>query len=319
MARPSFDPLGGKVLGLGEFHVATRLQLGSELRPVKDALDWFIDKFGTDPLRNAVDILIVTYILYRLFMLIRGSRAWRIVLGIVGFILLLFVSGKLELTALNWLLDKATILGPVALVILFLPELRQAIEGLGRLRLGKIQLSPKFSNTIIKTEARTIEELVAAVTELSTESTGALIVVERGAPLDDIANNGVVVNARVSAPLLGSIFYEGNPLHDGAVIVRGDMIVSAACRLPLSDSNRLSQNVHMRHRAGLGVTEQLDCIAIIVSEERATISYAKEGRLRKLANSHELRDFLNRELRGEDLEGANDRARRRMIRRGESA
>lgn len=285
---------------------------------MKEALDQFVELFGSDPVRNAVDIFIVTYILYRLFMLVRGSRAWRIVLGIVGFVLLLFVSGKLQLNALNWLLDKATILGPVALVILFLPELRQAIEGLGRLRLGKIQITPRFNTQGLKTEARTVEELVAAVSELASERTGALIVIERGAPLDEIAGNGVVVNARVSAPLLGSVFYEGNPLHDGAAVVRGDLIVAAACRLPLSDSNRLSQNVHMRHRAGLGVTEQLDCIAIIVSEERGTISYAKDGRLRKLANSHELRDFLNRELRGEDLEGANDRTRRRMIRRGET-
>jgi len=286
---------------------------------LKEAFDQFIDLFKADPLRNAVDILIVTYILYRLFMLIRGSRAWRIVLGIVGFVLLLFVSGKLKLNALNWLLDKATILGPVALVILFLPELRQAIEGLGRLRFGKIQITPKFTSTVSKTELRTVEELVAAVSELASESTGALIVLERGAPLDDIANNGVVVNARVSAPLLGSIFYEGNPLHDGAVIIRGDMIVSAACRLPLSDSTRLSQNIHMRHRAGLGVTEQLDCLSLIVSEERGTISYAKEGRLRKLANAHELRDFLNTELRGEGSNAAVDKTRRRMIRRGETA
>lgn len=285
---------------------------------MKEFFKEFIEQFSSDPFRNAVDILIVTYILYRLFMLIRGSRAWRIVLGIAGFVLLLFVSGKLELIALNWLLDKATILGPVALVILFLPELRQAIEGLGRLRFGKLELAPKFHTSVLKTEARTVEELVAAVAELATESTGALIVLERGAPLDEIAANGVIVNAKVSAPLIGSMFYEGNPLHDGAVIIRGDLIVSAACRLPLSDSNRLSQNVHMRHRAGLGVTEQLDCIAIIVSEERGTISYAKEGRLRKLANANELRDFLNRELRGEDLEGATDKPRRRLIRRGES-
>lgn len=286
---------------------------------MKDAFDQFIVQFTSDPLRNAFDILIVTYILYRLFMLIRGSRAWRIVLGIVGFVLLLFVSGKLELIALNWLLDKATILGPVALVILFLPELRQAIEGLGRLRLGKIQIAPRFSTSALKTEARTIEELVAAVSELASESTGALIVIERGAPLDEIANNGVVVNARVSAPLLGSIFYEGNPLHDGAVVIRGDLIIAAACRLPLSDSNRLSQNVHMRHRAGLGVTELLDCLAIIVSEERATISYAKEGRLRKLGNAGELRDFLNHELRGDDQENVAERTKRRIMRRGESA
>ena len=286
---------------------------------MRDALNQFIDLFKADPFRNAVDILIVTYILYRLFMLVRGSRAWRIVLGIVGFVLLLFVSGKLELNALNWLLDKATILGPVALVILFLPELRQAIEGLGRLKLGKIQLSPRFATSSLKTEARTIEEMVAAVSELATESTGALIVIERGAPLDEIAGNGVVVNARVSAPLIGSIFYEGNPLHDGAVVVRGDTLVAAACRLPLSDSNRLSQNVHMRHRAGLGVTEQLDCIAVIVSEERGTISYAKEGRLRRLNSANELRDFLNQELRAEEQESAVDRTKKRLLRREESA
>ena len=98
-----------------------------------------------------------------------------------------------------------------------------------------------------------------------------------------------------------------------------DTIIAAACRLPLSDSNRLSQNVHMRHRAGLGVTEQLDCVALIVSEERGTISYAKEGRLRKLMNAHELRDFLNRELRGDDPGNALDRTRRRRIRQGRSA
>lgn len=279
-----------------------------------------VDALRKDPLRNAVDILIVTYVLYRLFMLVRGSRAQRIVLGIAIFVLILAVSNMLGLKTLGWLLDKATILGPVALVILFLPELRQAIEGFGRLRVGKLQLQfiPKFG-AAAPTEAHTIEQIVAAVAELAAESTGALIVIERGAPLEEIAANGVVVNARVSAPLLGSIFYEGNPLHDGAVIIRGDTIVSAACRLPLSDSNRLSQNVHMRHRAGVGVTEQLDCISIIVSEERGSISYAKEGRLRKLTNHHELRDFLNRELRGDDMTPSQERTRRRPLRRGKSA
>lgn len=271
-----------------------------------------------DPLRNAVDILIVTYVLYRLFMLVRGTRAWRIVLGIAIFVLVLALSNMAGLKTLGWLLDKATILGPVALVILFLPELRQAIEGFGRLRVGKLQFVPKFGPGV-STEAQTIEQIVAAVAELAAESTGALIVIERGAPLEEIASNGVIVNARVSAPLLGSIFYEGNPLHDGAVIIRGDTIVSAACRLPLSDSNRLSQNVHMRHRAGVGVTEALDCISVIVSEERGSISYAKEGRLRKLGNHHELRDLLNRELRGDEMAPHSERAKRRLSRRGKTA
>lgn len=283
-----------------------------------DHFDFLVQALKEDPFRNAVDIIVVTYVLYRLFMLVRGTRAVRIVLGIATFVLVLALSNMVGLKTLGWLLDKATILGPVALVILFLPELRQAIEGFGRLRVGKLQFMPKFGAGV-STEAQTIEQIVAAIAELAAESTGALIVIERGAPLEEIANNGVIVNARVSAPLLGSIFYEGNPLHDGAVIIRGDTIVSAACRLPLSDSNRLSQNVHMRHRAGVGVTEALDCISIIVSEERGSISYAKEGRLRKLTNHHELRDFLNRELRGDDMAATHERSKRRLSRRGKTA
>ena len=111
--------------------------------------------------------------------------------------------------------------------------------------------------------------------------------------------NGVLLNARVSAPLLVSIFYERNPLHDGAVIIRRDTLLAAACRLPLSESSRLDQNVHMRHRAAVGVTETTDCLTIVVSEERGTISVATEGRLRRLSSHLDLRDILNRELRNE--------------------
>jgi diadenylate cyclase len=243
---------------------------------------------------DVVDVLVVAYLLYRLLMLVRGSRAWRIVLGIVTFVFVLALSKYLQLHTLNWLMDKATILGPVALVILFLPELRQAIEGFGKLGFWPQKLG--LNDT--QFEAHTVEEIVAAVAELAAQSVGALIVIERGAPLDEIVANGVLVQARVSAPLIGSIFYEGNPLHDGAVVVRGDRIEAAACRLPLSESVRLDQNVHMRHRAAVGVTEMLDCISIVVSEERGTISIAADGRLRRLATHLELRDFLNRELRG---------------------
>jgi diadenylate cyclase len=148
---------------------------------------------------------------------------------------------------------------------------------------------------------RTIEEIVAAVTELAAGSVGALIVVERANRLDEIAANGVPLNADVRAPLLVSIFYEGNPLHDGAVIIRKEKILSAASRLPLSESSRLAQNVHMRHRAAVGITEVSDALAIIVSEERGTISYALEGNLRRLSSHLELRDILNKEVRGEEV------------------
>lgn len=243
---------------------------------------------------NVLDVLLVAYLIYRLLLLVRGTRAWRILLGVIAFLFVLFLSDRLQLNTLHWILDKATILGPVALVILFLPELRQTIEGFGKITpLHALHVGPIED----RAEARTVEELTAAVAELAAESVGALIVVEKAAPLDEIAANGVLLNANVSAPLLGSIFYENNPLHDGAVIVRGDQLLAAACRLPLSESSRLDQNVHMRHRAAVGVTEQLDCLAIVVSEERGTISIATEGRLRRLASHLELRDVLNGELR----------------------
>jgi diadenylate cyclase len=240
-----------------------------------------------------VDILIVTFLVYRLLLLARGTRTWRILLGIVLFVVLLFVSSQLRLNTLHWLLDKATLLAPVALVILLLPELRQALEGFGKVG-GQIQKLVTVEQTA---EARTVEEVVAASAEMSAQRIGALIVIERTAHLNEIVTSGVMINASVSSPLLVSIFYEGNPLHDGAVILRGDTIVAAACRLPLSETSRLSTDLHMRHRAAVGVSEAFDCIVVVVSEERGTISVVKEGRLRRLSNHVELREYLNKELR----------------------
>jgi diadenylate cyclase len=240
-----------------------------------------------------VDILLVAYLIYKLLTLTRGSRAWRILGGIVAFVLLLFISNWLQLKALHWILDKATLLAPVALVILLLPELRQALEGV-----GKLGFWPKrLAGLEIKTAERTVDAVVHAATELAAASVGALIVIEREAALEDIVSTGVRLDARVSAPLLGSIFFDQNPLHDGAAIIRHDVLVAAACRLPLSENPRLAQNLHMRHRAAVGVTENADAIAIVVSEERGQISVASEGSLRTVA-PQDLRDVLSKELRG---------------------
>jgi diadenylate cyclase len=173
-----------------------------------------------------------------------------------------------------------------------MPELRQLIEGMARVG---FLISGEET-----TEVRTIEEIVASVTELSAGRIGALIVIERKGNLEEIISTGVMLSARVSAPLLGSIFYEGNPLHDGAVVIRGDTLLCAAARLPLSESRRVDRAVHMRHRAALGVSEAFDCVAIVVSEERGTISYAIEGDLVKLNGPAELRDMLHREIRGQN-------------------
>lgn len=281
---------------------------------MRDALQYF-SFIKEIRIKDAVDIAFVTFLIYRLLVLVRGARAWRITLGVLGYLLFMLAGWIFKLNTLYWLLEKGAIAGPVALVILFLPELRQAIEGFGRFG-GLLQTPiglPHRPEEIL--QARTIEEIVAACSELASESVGALIVIERTNPLEDIVSNGVSLNADVSAPLLGSIFFENNPLHDGAVVIHKDKIAAAACRLPLSESSRLDPVVHMRHRAAVGVTEALDCIAVVISEERGTISVAFEGRLRRLANHLELREFLNRELRGEDGSARPLRARRPKARR----
>ncbi len=264
---------------------------------------------------HVADILLVAFLIYKLFMLVRGTRAWRILGGVVIFVIMLAASKALGLTTVHWLLDKGTVLAPVALVILLLPELRQAIEGFGKLGFWPQKLGVFETQT----EVRTIEEIVAAVAEMAAARVGALIVLERTANLDEVIANGVRLDAQVSNELLNSIFYEGNPLHDGAAIIRGDRVVAAACRLPLSESERLDNHVHMRHRAAVGVTEELDCVTVVVSEERGTISVAIDGRLRVLASHVELREVLNREVRGEQAAKPKNPKRGINLRRGEES
>jgi diadenylate cyclase len=283
---------------------------------LKDYLERFYRLFELrlDTVVYWLDIVVVALVIYRLFLLVRGPRAWRIVVGVIMFVLLLTFSRGFNIRGaqfleFHWILDKAAVLGPVALVILLLPELRQGLEGFGKLAVEAIP--QRLSRSESRTEVRTIEEIVAAVTELAAGSVGALIIIERSNELDEIAANGVLLNATVSAPLLVSIFFEGNPLHDGAVIIRKEKIISAASRLPLSESSRLAQNVHMRHRAAVGITEASDAVAIIVSEERGTISYAIEGNLRRLSSHLELREVLNLEVRAEEVK------RRRKLRERE--
>lgn len=247
-----------------------------------------------DIIGHVVDVLIVAYLIYKLLMLVRGTRAWRILIGVGVFLLVLQISEWLHLNTLHWILEKATILGPVALVILFLPELRQAIEGLTKI--GFLPQSFVEAGHIADMDRHSIEEIVAAVGEMAQDRVGALLVIETGGNLDEIANNGVILNAKISSSLLCSIFYGQNPLHDGAAIIRGDVVIAAASRLPLSESSRLDKTLHMRHRAAVGISEVSDILAIAVSEERGVISIAKQGRLTRLANTTELRERLVAEL-----------------------
>lgn len=241
-----------------------------------------------------IDVLLVAFVVYRLLKLVRGTRAWRVAFGVGVFAGAYFLSDSLEFRTLHWLLDKAALLGPVALAVIFLPELRQAIEGFGNIG----GLGEKLIGSSQTMGANTLEEVLAAVSEMAEQRTGALIVLERGNRLDDIAENGVPLSAEVTAALLVTIFQDGSPLHDGAVVIRSGKIVAAACRLPLSENPRLSPQMHMRHRAGVGISEQSDCVVIIVSEERGQVSLAQNGQIDRMPMASDLRKALSETMRG---------------------
>jgi len=230
---------------------------------------------------------------------VKGTRAWQIIWGLAVFFLFVYASDQLHLRALNWLLRSFLPLGPVALVILFYPELRHALEEIGRLKFLGRGLVPLKREDI----TNLVDELTRVVSELSNAKVGALIVIERDVGLDNIIANGRRTDALVSAELLRTIFHPGSPLHDGAVVIRGNRIVASSCTLPLSDSPRLGTMIHTRHKAALGVSEQSDAVVLVVSEETGMISLSVESSLLRGLSPEQVRVKLLDLLTGGELEG----------------
>jgi diadenylate cyclase len=238
--------------------------------------------------RVVFDILAVAWLIYRLLLLAKGTRAWQITAGLAIFFIAVLASNKLQLYSLNWLLRQAFPLGPVAIVILFLPELRHALEEFGRPGFWGQSLG-----LVAKEEMRDmVNAVVVAVSTLSVKRIGALIVFERESGLEDIISTGTEVNAIVSSALIGTLFYKGTPLHDGAVVIRGDKIVAAGCTLPLTVNPKVDATVHTRHKAALGMSEESDAVVVVVSEETGTVSIAVNGKLLRGMRDDTLRDRL---------------------------
>jgi diadenylate cyclase len=238
--------------------------------------------------RDAVDILVVALIVYSLLRLIRGTRAVYMVLGIVTVFLVYEAAVLLQLVALRTVLQALLFYLPFAIIVLFSSELRRALAAFGR--------TPFFAWFSGYHAEETISDIVLAVTSLSTRRTGALIVLERREGLKSYIENGVPLDAAVSYDLLVSVFAPGTPLHDGAVIISGERVAAAACFLPLSLKEGLSKRFGTRHRAAMGVTEETDALAVVVSEERGTISVARDGQLVEDLDGKALRDLLLREF-----------------------
>lgn len=244
-------------------------------------------RFGVS---SAVDIVIVGLIFYGLLMLVRGTRADQILRGlIVVFIVLAVATSIFHLTMVDWLLRNSPLVLLVALPIIFQPELRRALEQVGRSSAIVNHPLSAFVTPAMRTSA--VDELLDATRRLTERRYGALIVVEGVTGLEEYVRSGVRVDADISANLLVNIFFPNAPLHDGAVIVRDDRVLAAGCILPLSDNLR-SRSLGTRHRAAVGVTEQTDAMCIAISEETGAISIARSGHLTAEANPDRLRRFL---------------------------
>lgn len=233
---------------------------------------------------DVIDIVLLWYVVYRALLLVRGTRAFQSLVGLAAAVVVYLVAGRLELYALHWMLEKFFYYIVIAILILFQSDIRRGLAGAGG------RLFPAFRTT--GADQAAVEEIIRASFLLASRRIGALICLEREASLDEWAESGNRLDARVSHELLLSIFHPTSPLHDGAVIVRRDRVVAAQVFVPLSVSKDLSRFFGTRHRAAVGLAEETDAVVIIVSEERGTVAVAAAGEIRPVTDQGELRERL---------------------------
>lgn len=256
---------------------------------ISNAITGAANYLKTMGIADFIDIIIVAYLLYNSIWLVRRNSFNNLAKGILVFLAVLWLSEMFGLTMINFILRKAFELGLIALLILFQPELRRLLERAGS-RLSSVRA---VSSTEIE---NCISQVVEACNDMSRSRTGALIIFERSANLTHIMSTGTIINADTTAELIKNIFYNKAPLHDGAVIMRENRIASAGCVLPLTENNKLSKELGMRHRAGIGLSELSDAVVVIVSEESGAISVAVEGMLKRHQSAEELDRILHSEL-----------------------
>jgi diadenylate cyclase len=245
-----------------------------------------------DYVTEIIDILLVTVVIYKLMTLIRGTRAVQLLKGIMVVVGGWLLSSYFGLETLSWLMSQAMTYGVLAVIIIFQPELRRALEQLGRGR-----FFARTSNAESELDTKMIANTVKAVQYLGKRRIGALIVFERETGLKDYIETGIDINANITSELLVNVFIPNTPLHDGAVIIRNRQLVAAGCYLPLSENPFISKELGTRHRAALGLSEVTDGIALVVSEETGHITVAHNGDLHRNLSEDELLNLLDRELR----------------------
>ena len=245
--------------------------------------------FHRPGLSDIFDILLVAIVIYELILLTRQTRGSAVLKGLVLLLLIVGVSDLLGLTALNWMLMTIVNNGVVVLVSLFQPELRQALEQMGR---SMMMMRDKKHSDDSDENSHIIAEIITCLTNLSRRRVGALIVFERKTGLQDVIETGISIDSQISSALLENIFEPNTPLHDGAVVIRGSRVMAAACILTLTEGQGISHELGTRHRAAIGVSETTDAVVLIVSEETGIISMARGGRLTRHLDPKSLREIL---------------------------
>ncbi len=249
--------------------------------------DFFNNVVSSIGITDILDILIVAFIVYKVLGFIRETRAEQLAKGLLVLVVGTLLADVCHLYTLHWILSNVMTVGMLALVVLFQPELRRALEKLGRSKFINI------SGDVDKDDAkRIVTEISKAVESMSATRTGALMVIEKETSLNDIVETGTIIDATISAEMIGNVFYEGAPLHDGAVIVRGGRLYAAGCVLPLTQNKKLGKELGTRHRAGIGITEASDALVIIVSEETGVISLAQNGELTRFVDAKRIEKIL---------------------------
>lgn len=220
---------------------------------------------------DIIDIIVVAFLLFEFFKFIKGTKATPILVGLIIFFIISFIARWLDLKALTWIMSSILAVWVVAFVIVFQPEIRNALARIGRQRPIKFFLKVE--------ETPVIAEIIDALKKMSEEKIGALILIQKSIGLQDIIDTGIRIDAQVNSSLIRTIFFPDTPLHDGACVIQGDTIVAASCVLPLSENPNLSGRYGLRHRAALGVAEQSDALCIVISEETGRMSFAYKAKL----------------------------------------
>lgn len=261
-----------------------------------EAVRFFFTKFLIEPVRNmefkdGIDIFVLALVLFFIYRLIRDSRAWKLLVGLGVIFVIIAIAKNFEMNGLNFILGNFQQLGIIAILILFQPELRMALEKVGETPITSVKSIAAESKDLAAHSAE-IDAICTAVVDLSREKVGALIVIERSTKLGDFIKSGVVIDASISSHLIRNLFFNKAPLHDGAVIIRNSRVCAAGCFLPLSTKEDINKDLGTRHRAAIGLTEVSDALVIVVSEETGTISVSIDGNLERNFNYSSLKQML---------------------------